>query len=141
MQDDPIPGEHHVTRYCSPVRVDDGAPMASAFELRTDEQFLSVNWLECWGDAPVTEALEWVRHEVGRGLQLREGGVFAILNVDDVKVAVTRITGAAPRVTHQPTPIMQSHAGVFDFGVQHRDVAVELAVLAKTSRIELARSG
>ena len=46
MRDDPIPDENHVSRYCPPSRVEDGMPLASAFALKPNEQFLSVNWLE-----------------------------------------------------------------------------------------------
>ena len=40
----PLPDDDHVARYCKPSSVDEhGMPMASAFQLRSGEQHLSVN--------------------------------------------------------------------------------------------------
>lgn len=43
--------DHHVVRYC-PLRVldNDGRPTLVAFDLRDDESYLSVNWLEYFRD-------------------------------------------------------------------------------------------
>ena len=45
MTGDSLPDADHVSRYCSPGRIEDGLPAAAAFELRPQDQYLSVNWL------------------------------------------------------------------------------------------------
>ena len=47
MTGDIVPDADHVSRYCKPSAVDQrGKPMAAAFLPRSDDRFLSVNWLE-----------------------------------------------------------------------------------------------
>jgi hypothetical protein len=41
-----IPDTDHVSRYCSPKQIVMGTIQASAFILRQNEEYLSVNWLE-----------------------------------------------------------------------------------------------
>ena len=128
MKGDPLPDEDHVSRYCSPARVESGLPSAAAFELRPQDQFLSVNWLEYWGQPDLVVALDRVRKEFH--LQVREDGRFAVLNVSAVKLAIERVTQRQSSVTHQPTVAMESHAGAFGFSSNDFEVAVELARMA-----------
>jgi len=60
-----IEDEHHVCRYCKPSSMgEDGLPLTSAFTLRTNEEYLSVNWLEYYKNGSTTIF-------VGTGLNLR----------------------------------------------------------------------
>ena len=133
MKDEPIPDRDHVSRYCSPARVENGLPLAAAFELRPGEQFLSVNWLEYWEQPTIPDALDRIREEFP--LRLREAGRFAVLNVSDAKFAVERVTQRPSAITHQPSAAMASHAGVFGFTTSDFEVAVELAMLAHSENV------
>ena len=125
MKDDPIPDNDHVARYCSPMRVEDDLPLATAFEINLGHDYLSVNWLEYWGPQDVAVALECVREEFD--LERKRDGRFAVLDVARAKGAVERKIQGSSSVTHQPTKAMDSHAGIFGFTQSDFDVAVELA--------------
>ncbi len=95
MTGDPLPDDDHVARYCKPSSVDEqGMPMASAFQLRSGEQHLSVNWLEHGGTRDVEAAIQQVRSGfVSRRYRLRGNGRFAVLNVGVAKTTVRHALG------------------------------------------------
>ena len=105
MTGDSLPDADHVSRYCSPGRIADGLPSAAAFELRPQDQYLSVNWLEYWGLSDLGVALDRVRGEFD--LRVNENGRFAVLNVSEVKTTVEKVTQRRPSITHQPTATME----------------------------------
>ncbi len=107
--------------------------MAAAFEIREKDEFLSVNWLEYWSSSDMGKALGCVRGELS--LSRRPGGRFAVLRVSQIKGAIDRLTQRKSAVTHQPTPEMESHAGVFGFFQNDREVAAELARIVTTSAV------
>ena len=43
MKGDTIPDQNHIARLCRPKQVPEGQIQATAFMLRADEEFLSVN--------------------------------------------------------------------------------------------------
>ena len=135
MNGDPLPDQDHVTRYCSPMRVENGLPLAVAFEPREQDQFLSVNWLEYWGELDLDASLDQVRKELQRDLQVKNEGRLAVLNVSEVKLAIEQVTRRPSSITHQPTTTMESHAGVFGFARSDFEVAVELARIARPENV------
>lgn len=137
MRDDPIPDEDHISRYCSPARVEDGVPLAAAFRMRPTERYLSVNWLEYWESASMSEALDRVKMDFA--LRISEAGRFAVLNVSDAKETIERVTHRQASVTHQPTVRMRSHAGVFGYSSDALEVAAELAASVSRDRVFQAR--
>ena len=139
MTGDSLPDADHVSRYCSPGRIDDGLPSAAAFELRPQDQYLSVNWLEYWGLSDLGVALDRVREEFD--LRVNENGRFAVLNVSEVKTAVDKVTQRRSSITHQPTANMESHAGVFGFLANDFEVAAELAEIVRTENVFPAVGG
>lgn len=140
MTGDPIPDEDHVGRYCKPSSVDEqGMPMASAFQLRSGEQHLSVNWLEHGGIRDVDTAMRTVRSGfVNRGYRLRGNGRFAVLNVGSAKTTVRHALGHSLRVDHLPLDDDQSHAGIHDYTSDDLAVAVELKALLSTDVVHPA---
>jgi len=106
-----IPDSHHVLRYCKPRTVIDGKIAESAFEFRSGEEFLSVNWLEYFGGITADAQVEKVREDMRKSLKLSAGGRFARVNVGDVK---QRVENA--KVKHLPTPENPSHAGIYAHG-------------------------
>ncbi len=131
MQGDPLPDDDHVSRYCKPSSVDSlGLPLASAFQLRSDEDSLSVNWLESFGAASVDDAIGRVRAAfLDSGFGLRANGRFAVLDVGAAKSAVRAEVGLSLRIEHDPLPDDPSHAGISGYAAHDLAVAVELAAL------------
>ena len=126
MNGDPLPDKDHISRYCSPRQVENGLPLAAAFEMRSaTEEYLSVNWLEYWKTSDRQNALVHVRAELE--LKVKKAGRFAVLNVGEVKASIESITRRSATVTHEPTSKMESHAGVFGFDHSDLAVSVELA--------------
>ena len=83
MTGDNIPDDHHIVRYVKPTLVEDETVDGSAFLLRSDEQGLSVNWLEAFGYDDESHRLSEVRR-LSR-LRLTRNGRFAKLNVGATK--------------------------------------------------------
>ena len=125
MKGDLLPIEDHVSRYCSPTRVEDERPLASAFLIQPDRNYLSVNWLEYWHSGSIEEALARVRGETE--LEVKPEGRFAVLLVGAIVGAINRVTGREAQVVHKPTTTVESHSGVFGYSPDEREVAAEIA--------------
>ena len=82
MTNPPLPDADHFSRYCKPSDVQDGEPLSTAFQLRENEDCLSVNWLEYFGEVGQPAAVELVRESfLRKSYQLKVNGRFAVLNV------------------------------------------------------------
>lgn len=140
MIGDPLPDEDHVARYCKPSAVDaHGMPMASAFQLRSGEQHLSVNWLEHGGIRHVEAAMARVRAGfLSRGYRLRGNGRFAVLNVGVAKTTVLQALGHSLSIDHLPLDDDHSHAGVHGYTSDDLAVAVELKALLSIEAVHPA---
>jgi len=122
-----IPDSNHVLRYCRPSHVKMEAIKAGAFELRSGEEFLSVNWMEYFKDAASTDAqVAAIRKVMNEKFTLESSGRFARLNVGEVK---ERINGA--QVRRFPSKKDPSHAGISAPGERNREFSLELANMVK----------
>ena len=83
MIGDNLSDAHHVVRYVKPSLVEDETVDGSAFLLRSDENGLSVNWLEVFGGNDEHHQLSEVRRL--SWLRLARNGRFAKLNVGETK--------------------------------------------------------
>lgn len=84
MNGDELPDDSHVVRYARPTLVrEDGSVGGEAFQLRSGEQDLSVNWLECFPGISKSQQIAEVRRR--SRMQLRPNGRFAELNVGQTK--------------------------------------------------------
>ncbi len=84
MRGDELPDDSHVVRYAKPTLVkEDGSVGGEAFQLRSGEESLSVNWLECFPGISKSQQIEQVRQR--SRLQLRPNGRFAELSVGQTK--------------------------------------------------------
>ena len=130
MANTPLPDEDHFSRYCNPSAVEGESPLASAFIPRRGEEYLSVNWLEYFGESDLTAAVERVR-EVFRvkSYRVRQNGRFAVLNVGAAKAAAREGVDRALSIDRLPVGNDQSHAAVRGYGSDDLAVAVELAAL------------
>lgn len=138
-----LPDDDHFSRYCKPTAVGrDGFPMAAAFELRPDEDHLSVNWLQYFAAPDLDAAVARVR-EVFRdkGYRLRPNGRFAVLGVGAALTAVAEAVGGRGRVEHLPLEDDESHAGLFGYSADDLMVAVELRALIRREHVHPAVSG
>jgi hypothetical protein len=124
MSDKCLPGNHHISRYCTPTRVreSDGRPSPQAFQLRDAdlkdaEPFLSVNWLELLHTSDLEIQLDKLRSI--HPMNLSANGKFAILNVDESKISVKNQTdnNHEIEIKHRPdkNPAHDDpHSGIFN---------------------------
>ena len=83
----------------------------TAFLLRENEPYLSVNWLMSEGDIGIDRSVDKVRAAfVAKGYGLRKNGRFAILNVGMVRQALPGIC-----VRHKPEGDDLTHSGICGF--------------------------
>ncbi len=115
-----IPDTDHVSRLCGESKCDDdGRPRGSAFMLRRDEPYLSVNWLESTGAANRAVQLAAVRrHLTDKGLKLPAKGRPAVLHLLTVFDHVRSTAPDRRNLTahHEPEPPHDpSHAGIYGY--------------------------
>ena len=123
--------DDHVSRYCKPSAVDDNTlmPMAAAFELREDEEYLSVNWIECFEELNLIAAINKVQWTLqNKDLSIRSNGRFAVLGVKEIKAAISNVTRRVSRIEHMPETDDCSHCGVFGYSASDLEVASEIAL-------------
>ena len=134
-----LPDEHHVARYCKPSDLVDGIPLPKAFELKKDEEYLSVNWLEYFGESDLNAAVERVRKAFRNNhYQVRQNAGFAVLDVGAAKSALREHTKSEPTVKHLPSRNDPSHAGIFGSTPDNFTVTAELALLVTSENVHPA---
>lgn len=130
MTNPPLPDADHFSRYCKPSDVENGAPLSTAFQLRENEPYLSVNWLEFFGEKNQKSAVAQVRKAFQRkSYTLKANGRFAVLNVNAAKQAVKEHTRITLRIEHMPESDDESHSGIHGYTQEDLTVAIELAAL------------
>jgi hypothetical protein len=135
-----IPDTDHVSRLCGGSKCDDdGRPLASAFMLRSDERYLSGNWLEFTGKSSRAEQLAVVRrHLINKDLTLPATGRLAILHLQTVFDHVRSKSLDARELTahHQPLlPDDPSHAGIYGYTVEDHLIADLIAEAVQESHM------
>ena len=110
--------------------------MATAFALRQDDTYLSVNWLEYFGEADVGAAVNMTRGVFRRkGYEVRPNGRFAVLGVGRAKMAGLLSLGRELRIERQPLPEDPSHSGIYGYAPDDLAVQVELQALVSPSDV------
>lgn len=120
MKGDPLPNTDHISRYCAPKTAPDGQPTGASFMLRQSEEFLSVNWMEHFGETEQKTQIGKIREHIE--LSLAKYGLFAVLNVGRVIDHIQRFSEKKLAILHEPTQGDSSHSGVH--GYQHEDLLV-----------------
>jgi hypothetical protein len=112
-----IPDSDHVARYCKATTVEDGEIQATAFMLRNDEEYLSVNWVEDLNCPDRKNEISALQELYSSKLTVRATARIAILNVGTfrAKVASESPDMRKLRVLHEPIPDDPSHSGIYDF--------------------------
>ena len=118
-----IPDSDHVIRYCKPSSVDDGEIQPDAFQLRSEEEYLSVNWAEYHGKGMAIDMqIEKVRADVETSLSIKSSGRFARINA-----GAARRNIAGVMIKHLPEPKSLSHAGIYPPNGENREMELELS--------------
>ena len=135
MTGERLPDQDHIARYCAPRQVEDGLPRWGAFQPRAGEGYLSVNWLEFFGDSDLTAAVDAMRGVFGATFNLRRSGRFVVLNVGSVTRRIQETTGRSVRAEHLPNDDNPSHAGLV--GYSHDDTEVARTIAETVRRADL----
>lgn len=132
MQGDDLPEDDRVSRYCKPSSIDDGMLLPAAFEIRKNEDHLSVNWIEYFGEPSLPVAVGKIRNALrDKNYQIKPSGRFAMVPVRDVVETAPGATGQRLRVKHMPEPKDESHSGIFGYTAADYDIAATLAAQAR----------
>lgn len=118
MSGRPLPDQDHIARYCKPKTLNEnGRPSRTAFMLKPDEDYLSVNWLEYFGEIEREEQLNKIRRHIQ--LSLASTGKLAVLNVGKTLKHVHINSGMTDvSVLHEPTSEDPSHSGIHGYGYE-----------------------
>ncbi len=104
--------------------------MATAFSLRRDEAYLSVNWLEYLDEQDQYAAIGRVRETFEqKGFTVRPNGRFAVINVGAAKAIATECFQGPLSIEHVPLADDPSHSGIVGYTANDLAVAAALAVL------------
>ena len=120
MKDDPIPPDHHISRYCKGSSILDDEVTGASFALRDDDDYLSVNWLEFLGLGDRNDEIEEVRRVLGTKLRVTGTAKLAVLNVSDTQDYVRQNSedDRDLKILHRPNEPPDkpdiSHSGIFD---------------------------
>lgn len=111
-----LPDEHHVMRYVSwnRLRKDENDNvlgfLGEAFQLKQNEESLSVNWLEYFDrdrDTKIRMSVETFRQTITVGKK----SAFGIANVSKIK-EICRAYGTNVRIVYEPTDNNPSHSAI-----------------------------
>lgn len=141
MKGERVPEQNHVSRYCSATRcTESGGVTGAAFQLRAQDGFLSVNWLEFLQLSNRDEEINEIRKVLSS--KLRRVGTkskIAVLNVGEL-IAYVRIKSPDRRelsVLHEPEATDPSHSGVYGYSFDDDMIADLIAQIV--SRIYPAK--
>lgn len=136
MKGDLLPNQDHIARYCKPKTAPDGQPTAASFMLRPDDEFLSVDWLECFDLSDRQAQITQPRQNIT--LTLAKAGKFAVLNVENtVEHVHTNSDNQTLAVFHEPKPEDPCHSGIH--GYSHEDDLVAELIAEVVLEIHPAR--
>ena len=149
----PLPNTDEISRYCKPSDFDlkKNEPKVSAFqrawkqpqdceEPPYKEPFLSVNWLEYFGQIGRERAIDSVRTAFdAKHYEVKMNGRFVVIGISTAKAAA-KCFGLDLAIKYKPEADDPSHAGVFglpDEDEDEIDIAAELKLLVTGSDIYL----
>lgn len=146
MKDEPIPPEHHISRWCKASQVDGKvvSPVAFQLEDRDTDNALSVNWLEFLQQSDRSAEIAEIQCILSKKMKsVGKNSRIAVLNVGDSIRAVTDGLGGnlAISVLHNPARDKggrwddPSHSSIY--GLTRDDDALAAAVALRDAIIEL----
>ena len=139
MTGDKIPDLHHISRLCKPKHVQEGQIQATAFMLKSDEEYLSVNWLECLDYSSRTIEINEIRRVLSIKLKIGARAKIAVLNVGEVceKVLTETQDRRKIEVLHAPEDDDLSHSGIYN--LRHDDELIAGLILETVQETHSAR--
>lgn len=146
MSDDPpnegpLGNQHNVVRHCGERAISEssGLPKSAAFKMRDDEDYLSVNWLECFHEFDPDIALIGIRCALTRkGRTIGTKSKFATLNVGNARDAISQKLEYVPQIIRKMEEFDESHAGIY---VRREKALLTAYELAEQIRHTNMRSG
>ena len=123
-----IDGRDHVARHCSSTNINkDGTPQHGAFLIKKEEQFLSVSWVEYFGESSVDKNMIGVREIVGKHRKLKKSGRFAVISVEMARRIIMNKYNKTLAFRDLQELHFPSHSGIYGYGSQDMRVAHTLA--------------
>jgi hypothetical protein len=126
MKGDTIPDNDHISRLCHNKHVADEHIQATAFQLRRDEDSLSVNWLECLKcSSRENEIAEMRKIYAETFSRVGTRAKIAVPNVGEVREKV-RLGSPDKRnidVLHDPKPEDPSHSEIYNLKLDNELIA------------------
>ena len=119
MKGDQIPDPDHISRFCRPLQVADDQIQATAFMLRSNEESLSVNWLEFLDCSSRDSEIDELRNIYPAKLKVGARAKLAVLNVGEVREKVLTESPDRRRIEVLHDPIEDdvpdpSHSGIYN---------------------------
>ena len=117
-------------------------PEPTAFQLREDEAYASINWLDWFGESSIEEALESLRAVFpAKPFRPAATGKLAVLPVAIIKEAGRTLhTPCDLSLRHKPEYSDPSHSGICDYPQDDFDVAREIALCVRDEHLYPARA-
>jgi hypothetical protein len=142
MKGDKIPDPDHIARFCRPMQASDGQIQATAFMLRSDEEYLSVNWLEYFNCSRRDHEITEIRNVYSEKLNVGARAKIAILNVGEVREKVLTESPDKRNIEVLHEPIENdvhdpSHSGIYNLK-QDNELIAEL-ILETVHEVHPAR--
>jgi len=142
MKGDQIPDPDHIARFCRPMQAPDGQIQATAFMLRSDEEYLSVNWLEYLNCSSRDQEINEARNIYSKKFTVGARAKIVVLNVGEVREKV--LTESPDKrnieVLHEPIEndvYEPSHSGIYNLK-QDNELIAEL-ILETVHEVHPAR--
>jgi hypothetical protein len=135
MKGDTIPDQDHVARLCNPNQAPEGQIQPSAFMLKSEEEYLSVNWLEFLNCSCRESEINELRQLYSRKFsRVGAGARIAVLNVGKICeiVRTERPDNRELKVLHKPELLADdpslkvddlSHSGIYNLNEDNHLIA------------------
>ena len=126
MTGDTIPNSDNISRFCKPSQAPDGEIQATAFLLRSNEESLSVNWLEFLKCSNRDNEIKEIQRIYAETFKVSVNARIAILNVGEIRQIVHRETSDNRniQVLHDPIPGgEQSHSSIYNLKKDNEFIA------------------
>lgn len=110
-----LPLQDHTARYCPGSKLtEDGGIAPTAFHLRQEEVYLSVEWLECLAQPSRVDEIKEVINILSGKLRLGNSAKIAVLNIGTVCHHVREASMYSVRFLREPEPDDPAHSGIHD---------------------------
>ena len=132
-----IHDDDHIARYCPKRNIgDDGTPAPDAFRLRdSDNDCLSVSWLECFEKGNIANNIPHARAELRKHYKTKKSGRLAVLNVGVAKRAVKTTHEVDISVRWDPQDDYRSHTCIGGYPTNNDDMATTLSEMVGKSNM------